>query len=200
MNPAVFRTWLPARWLNRFAPCAHRSAARRDLPAAVDVDTDIVLRRSGDSAGVAFDRGGAAACRSDADGSADGDGNRPVRAVLVADRRVARSSPQIACLCGRRAVDRVRRGDRAGGLVVWMVVDALALRGRILDRRRQYDGRQRRADRAHPNRAARTIGRSTRQERTGHVRGGSHRSGSRGGVDQTHRRAACPGRGRACCC
>src|SRR5260370_456253 len=75
-NPSHMATGSVAESLH---PCAHRSAARRDLPSAVDIDFDIVLRRSGDSAGAAADRGGTDARRSDADGAADGDRKPAVR-------------------------------------------------------------------------------------------------------------------------
>src|SRR6266478_7713903 len=107
--------------------CAYRSAARRDVPAAVDVDSDFVLRRSGDLARVAADCGGADACRSHADGPADGDGNRALRVVLAADGRVARPCPETTGVRGRRTVDCVRRRGGAGGVVVRLVVDALAV-------------------------------------------------------------------------
>src|SRR5271168_3614895 len=100
---------------------AHRSAARCDLPAAVDVDLDFLLRRSGDAAGAAPDRGGADARGSDADGLVDGDGDRPLRLVLTPVGRVARSSAQAAGVCDRRIVDCVRGGDGTGGMVVRLV-------------------------------------------------------------------------------
>src|ERR1700733_5478065 len=111
--------------------CAQRSAARRDLPAAVDVDIDFVLWRSGDSAGVAADCGGADARRSHADGPADGHGNHAVRAVLAAVGRLARPCPETTGVRGGRTVRRVRRRHGAGGVVVRLAVDALAVLRRL---------------------------------------------------------------------
>src|SRR6202051_5128284 len=75
---------------------AHRSLARRHLPSLVDVDLDIGFRRPGHAARDTADRGGADACRADTDGVADGDGNRALRAVLLADGSVAPSPPPIS--------------------------------------------------------------------------------------------------------
>src|SRR6202051_5103490 len=87
---------------------AHRSLARRHLPSLVDVDLDIGLRRAGNAARDTADRGGADACRADADGPVDGDGNRALRTVLLADGSVARSRPEITGVRGRRIADLVR--------------------------------------------------------------------------------------------
>src|ERR1700676_2543376 len=114
-------------------PRAHRSLARRHLPSPVDVDLDIGLRRAGNPAGDTADRGGADACRADTDGLVDGDGNRALRTVLLADGSVARSRPEITGVCGRRIADLVRRRDRAGCMVVRLAVDALAVLWRVFD-------------------------------------------------------------------
>src|SRR5258708_27672951 len=82
-NPSPMATGSVAESLHA---CAHRSAARRDLPSAVDVDFDIVLRRPSDSAGVAADRGGVDARRSDPDGAAYGRGNPAGRIGSAAAR------------------------------------------------------------------------------------------------------------------
>src|SRR6476620_2245672 len=71
----------------RTAPAADaaraRPAARRRLPAPLDVDPDQLVRRAGDDARATADGGAAAARQPDADGPADGDGTAAVRAVLA---------------------------------------------------------------------------------------------------------------------
>src|SRR5207247_4684039 len=73
------------------AAASRRPAARRHLSPAVELDPHQLLRRAGDDAGAAADRCRAAACLADADGPADGDGGRALRAVVAAVGRVAGS-------------------------------------------------------------------------------------------------------------
>src|SRR5947208_2306289 len=84
-----------------------RPAAQCDLPAAVDIDPDQLVRRPGHDARAAVDRRRAAARDADADGLAHIDGDPAVRAVLTALRRVARSGAQAARLHRRRDADGV---------------------------------------------------------------------------------------------
>ena len=77
-----------------------------------------------------------------------------VRAVLAAGRRVARPRAQAARLRGRGVGAGAGRRERAAGLVARLAVHALAVPGRLRDRHRAHHRRQRRADRADPDRAA----------------------------------------------
>jgi len=114
---------------------SHRLAARRDVPPPLDVHIDFIIRRASDLARFAAFGSGIAACRADADGSADGDGNRALRPVLAANRSVARSRAEAAGIRGWGIVDRGYRRLRSIGVVVRLAVDGVALLRGIRDRR-----------------------------------------------------------------
>ena len=134
-------TWLPI-------PTSWMASARRWLPALpahdllrdgayrrlLDVDPDQLVRRAGDDARAAADRGGAAAREPDADGPADGDGDAAVRAVLAAGRRLARPRPEAAGLHRRRADDRRSSSPacRSPGGLGWLSIAWLYVCGFVI--------------------------------------------------------------------
>ncbi len=189
MNLAIIRTWLPAGWLNRFtlAPTdLLRDATYRRLWTSILISSfggQVTLLAIPLTAAVLMH---AAPTQM---GLLTAMEIVPFVLFSLADRRVARPGAEITGVRGRRIVDRVRRGDGAGGVVVRLAVDALAVLRRLLDRRRQYDRRQRGTNRADADRAARPPGRSACQERARELRGGGDRSRCRGRADQTDRRA-----------
>src|ERR1700688_1068862 len=83
-------------------PLAHRSFARSDLSPPVDIDTDFLLRRTGDVAGRAADRSRADARRANANGPIDRNGNRAIRIIFAAHRRLAGPGAKVAGVHYRR--------------------------------------------------------------------------------------------------
>ena len=144
---------------------------------------------AGDAAGHSTHRRGADARLANADGLPDGGRTHAFRAAVAADWRVPRSRAQAPRVRGRRVVHCARGRHRAGRVVAAPPVDSVAVRRRLHHRRGEYDGRQRRADRAHADRAPGPAGRSTRQKFTRLLGGGSHRARCRRRPDQADRRA-----------
>ena len=102
----------------------------------------------------------------DADGPADGDGDRALRAVLAA-RRACGSTACASCRStwSARSALALRRGQRAARLVAGLAVDALAVRRRLRHRHGLHHRRHRGADRADAG-GARANGWSRRMRRT----------------------------------
>ena len=159
MNPAIFRTWLPARWLNRFALAPTdllRDATYRRLWTSILISSfggqvtllalpltaAVLLHAAPTQMGLLTAMELVPSCCSRCRPAC---GSIESANCLLWSASCRRASPWRPC-------------PWPGGL---MVVDALALCGRIFDQRRQCDSRQRRQIVTHPNRAARTIGRST---------------------------------------
>jgi hypothetical protein len=124
------------------ARCAapRRPAARRRLPAAVDVDPDQLLRRPGHDARAAADGGGAAARHADPDGPADGDGDRCPSCCC----RCSPVSGWTACASCRSTwpANCMALAVASVPLAWWLgwLTHALAVRRRLRDRLRLHRG------------------------------------------------------------
>ena len=200
-NPFLYahrQTWFLAATLAALAPelaraQSRRFAARPDLPAPVDLDSDQLVWRPDHHAGPAADSRGTAARHAHANGHAHGDGNFALCAVLFAIGRVAGPGAQAAGLCvGRNPAGRVP-GQYSGVLGAGCTDHPFDVRGRLCDWLRVCDSRHRRANCADPGGGPRTAGRSPRQKRAGVFRRRSRRAWRGRCFDQAGRRAAGPG-------
>ena len=149
---------------------ARRSSARCYVSPPVDIDPDQLVWRTGDDARAAADRGGVAARDADADGSADRDGSRAVRAVFIALGRVARSRAQAAGLCDRGIAIGGDCCQRSARVVAGLAVDDVALHRRLRHWHRGDDRRQRGADCSDAGGGTRAPGRGAREECAGITR------------------------------